>query len=542
MAEDRVAVLPELRQELRLERGADGPGGAPVWLVVDPVQHRYVQIDEAAYQLLSGWQEGQPFAALIENIARDFDAKVSAEELAQFVRFVEANNLTVEAPAGDWRHYAAIAKRAEHGWLMWAIHNYLFIKLPLLRPEPYLKRALPWVAPFFTRGFFFAVAALGLVGIYLVSRQWDVFRSTFQHFYSFEGAITYSLALAFVKSAHELGHAFTAVRYGCRVPSMGICFLVMFPVLYTDVTDAWRLRSRRERLLIGAAGILVELAVACLATFLWAFLPEGILKSLAFSIATVGWILSLAINLNPLMRFDGYYLFADALGVDNLQSRAFAFGRWRMREILFGLKAPPPERMELKTARILTFYAWSIWFYRLTVFTGIAILVYHMAFKVLGIVLFLVEIIYFIARPIAGELLSWWKYGAAIFATRRSKITAAVFAALVIAAVVPWSTHINVPAVLEAAEITRVYPQRAGLIEELHIEAGDEVKAGDILARLTSPEVEHQIVVTERKLALVKMRLARRPADGEDKSRKYPLNLFIFKELLSLYHIFKILT
>ena len=523
MAEKRAAVLPELRQELRLERGAVGPGGAPAWLIVDPVQHRYVQIDEAAFQLLSCWQAGQPFAALTDAMANEFEAKVSADDLAQFVRFLEANNLTVEAPAGDWRHYSALAKRAEHGWLMWLVHNYLFIKLPLVRPEPFLKRALPLVAPFFTRAFFSLVAAIGLAGVYLVSRQWDAFRGTFQHFFSFEGAITYSIALALVKSAHELGHAFTAVRFGCRVPSMGVCFLVMFPVLYTDVTDAWRLRSKRQRLMIGAAGIFVELAIACIATFLWAFLPEGILRSLAFSIATVGWVLSLAINLNPLMRFDGYYLFADALGVDDLQSRAFAFGQWRLRDLLFGLQATPPERMDAKTARILTLYAWSIWLYRLTVFTGIALLVYHMAFKVLGIVLFLIEIIYFIVRPMAGEMLSWWKEGARIFSQPRGWITASGFLGLVIAAVVPWSTHITMPAVLEAAEISRVYPQRAGLIAELRVKAGDAVQAGDVLARLTSPEIEHQIIVAGRKLGLINMRLARRPADGEDKSRSLVL-------------------
>ncbi len=153
--------------------------------------------------------------------------------------------------------------------------------------------------------------------------------------------------------------------------------------------------------MIGGAGVTVELVLACLATFAWPFLAEGPLKSLAFSIATVGWVLSLAINLNPLMRFDGYYLFADALGIDNLQSRAFSLGRWRMRELLFGLGAKPPEQFDKKTTRILVWFAWAVWIYRLILFTGIALLVYYMSFKILGLVLFAVEIIYFIAKPVA---------------------------------------------------------------------------------------------------------------------------------------------
>ncbi len=511
--------LPELRQELKIERGADGAGGAPTWLIVDPVQHRYVQIDETSHQLLSLWRRGAAYASLVQAAGRDFGSSVTEDDVAQFVRFLSDNNLTVEPAVGGWRHYSELAQRGEHSWLMWMVHNYLYIKLPLVRPQAFLLRAMPLVAPLYTKGFATAVALIGIAGLYLVSRQWDAFLATFQHFFSWRGAATYGLALILVKSAHELGHAFTAVRFGCRVPSMGICFLVMFPVLYTDVTDAWRLRDRRQRLMIGGAGVAVELCLACLATLLWAFLPEGILKSLAFSIATVGWVLSLLINLNPLMRFDGYYLFADAIGIDNLQSRAFAFGQWRMREILFGLGHPPPERLAPVTVRVMTWYAWSVWLYRLVLFTGIAILVYHMAFKLLGIALFLVEIVYFILRPIAAELARWWKDGAAIVVTRRSRLTAGFGLLLVLIACVPWSTRIAIPAVLEAAELARVYPQRAGTVDEVRVKAGDTVKAGDILVVLKSAESNHSIAVARRKIALTKMRLARRSSDAEDRAR-----------------------
>ena len=510
--------LPELRQELRIERGADGPGGVATWLIVDPVQHRYVQIDQAAYHLLSRWRAGGGYAELAAAISRDFGHSVSDDDIAQFVRFTAENNLTLEPAVGGWRHFADIADRGKHGMLMWMVHNYLFIKLPLLRPEPHLRRALPFIAPFYSRGFAAIVALTGLAGLYLVSRQWDAFASTFQHFFSWQGAATYAVALALIKSAHEFGHAFTALRFGCRVPSMGICFLVMFPVLYTDVTDAWRLRDRRERLYIGGAGVAVELMIACLATFLWPFLAEGVFKSLAFSLATVGWVLSLAINLNPLMRFDGYYLFADALGVDNLQSRAFQFGQWRLREFLFGLGNPPPEKMPSRTALILTLYAWSIWLYRLIVFTGIAVLVYHMAFKLLGIVLFLIEIVYFVLRPIVHEMQCWWKDRGSIRATQRSRWTAACAAILLLLGIVPWSTRISVPAVVEAADIAHVYPQRGGVVAEVRVKPGDVVKAGDVLVVLRSAETDHQIALTKSKIGLLKMRLARRSSDSEDRS------------------------
>ncbi len=531
MKEQSAPILPELRQELRLEQGARGPDGLPTWLIVDPAQHRYVQIDETAHLLLAEWQQGADYASLQRRIVENHGPLVSMEEIAAFVRFLADNHLTVEPAANGWRHYAHVAARGKHGWLMWMVHNYLFIRIPLVRPEAVLRRLQPFVALFYTRGFALFVLSAGLLGLYLASRQWDAFVKTFQYFFSWQGAAIYAVALALIKSAHELGHAFTAMRFGCRVPSMGICFMVMVPMLYTDVTDAWRLQDRRQRLFIGAAGVLVELMLACFATLAWPFLPEGVLKSLAFSIATVGWVLSLMVNLNPLMRFDGYYLFGDALGVDNLQARAFAFGQWRLRELLFDLKAPPPEQLPVRTSKILTAYAWSVWIYRFVLFTGIALLVYHMTFKILGIVLFLIEIIYFVLRPIVMEMRRWMLERQSIGRSPRARYVGATLTLLVVTALVPWSTRISVPAVLEAAEISRVYPQRAGIVQDVRVEVGQAIKAGDVLAVLESPEIAQQISVAKRRLALIKLQLARRSADQEDRAK----SLVNEKELASVY-------
>jgi putative peptide zinc metalloprotease protein len=522
--------LPDLRQDLRIEPGAEAVDGAPTWTVIDAVQHRYIQIEDAAYHILAGWIPGKKLADVAADASRSLQQTVTVDDVAAFVRFCFENNLTVEPASGGWRNYAATINGRKHSPLMWAIHNYLFVKVPLFRPEPVLQKLLPNIEPLYTRKAALIVATLGIIGLWLVSRQWETFWTTFQHSYSWFGALSFAFALIIVKSAHELGHAFTAVRYGCRVPSMGVCLLVMFPVLYTDVSDAWRLTNRSKRLRIGAAGIAVELALACMATFAWVFLPEGTLKSIAFSIATVGWILSLAINLNPLMRFDGYYLLMDWLGVDNLQARSFAFGRWRMREQLFGLDERKPEHVSANLEKTLIIYAWLVWIYRLILFTGIALLVYHFAFKLLGIILFLVEIIYFIAKPIASELAHWWQTRRRIVSKRRGRVTMGFAALAAIACCLPISTTLRIPAVLEAEQLARIYPERAGTVTELRMIVGNKVKQGDVLAKLSAPDISHQLAVVERKLALTKMRLTRRIADGEDRAQ----GLILDKEFQSL--------
>src|SRR5688500_3708598 len=149
--------------------------------------------------------------------------------------------------------------------------------------------------------------------------------------------------MSFAKVLHELGHAYTAHRHGCRVPAMGAAFLVLWPVLYTDTNEAWKVASRNARLQIGAAGMAAELALAACATLLWSFLPDGPLRSGVFLLSTSTWIITLAVNLSPFMRFDGYFLLSHLLNTPNLHERAFAFGRWHLREWLFGLGAPEPE-------------------------------------------------------------------------------------------------------------------------------------------------------------------------------------------------------
>ena len=182
-----------------------------------------------------------------------------------------------------------------------------------------------------------------------------------------------------VKIAHELGHAIVAKHYGLRVSSMGVALLVLFPVLYTDNTDAWRLTDQRKKLQIVLAGLMVEFHIALLALFSWTVVEDGPLRSAAFFLATSSLVGSLLVNLSPFMRFDGYYALAD-FGMQNLQPRAFELARWQVRQWLFGLPENPPAFSATKHY-FLVFYSFATWIYRFFLFLGIALLVYFFAFK-----------------------------------------------------------------------------------------------------------------------------------------------------------------
>ncbi len=511
--------LPELRQDLSLVAPEGTGRRRDQWLIYDPVRHRYCEVDRTTFEVLSRWRAGITPSQLIDDIGRDVGTRIDGEDVAALVHFAEQEYLLAEPLKSGWRQIADHAKRSRKGAGAWLIHNYLFFKIPLFSPQRFLLTTMD-VARALASGVALKIyALLALIGLYLVSREWDEFMKAVAGAMSLEGMLAFGIAIIIVKTLHELGHAYTAVALGCRVPAIGVAFMVLTPMLYTDVTDAWRIRSRRKRLMIDGAGVGVELMLAAVATFIWPFLPAGTLKSIVLAIATTSWIMSLAINLNPFMRFDGYYMLSDLIRVQNLQSRSFALARWRIREALFALGEPPPEIMATRKRGWLIFYAIATWLYRLALFIGIALLVYHYFFKALGIILFAVEIVYFIARPVWSEIMEWSKRAQRIAASPRSHVSAVAAMTLLALALYPWSGRVDVPAVIEAATMTRIYPPRAAEIVDLKAKPGDDVSKGDVLGVLRSEQIEQELRIVENEIGAIRVRLARGVADASDREQ-----------------------
>jgi putative peptide zinc metalloprotease protein len=513
----QALALPPLREELKLIPGKTNAAGEPTWRVYDPLQHRFIEVDSVTVEMLSLWSSVKTADELCHELEVSRGISVSLDSVEGLVRFCHANFLTTEAVRGDWKALADQARKSKKNAGSWLLHNYLFFRVPLAKPQRFLTDTLPAVEFFFDRRFQSFIGLLGLAGLYLVSRQWDRFLNTFQHFFTFEGALWFGCALFVVKALHELGHAYTAVRLGCHVPTIGVAFMLMTPMLYTDVTDAWRLPSRRQRIKIDSAGVAVELMIACIATFLWSFLPEGKTKSIAFLLSTSSLLMSLAINLSPFMRFDGYFIAADLVGIPNLQPRAFAVARWKLRRVLFSIPAPCPEDMPASTILGLTLYAWATWIYRFGLYLGIAAVVYFHFFKALGIILFAVEVAVFLVGPFISEFKEWYKMRSDIGRSKRWLIPAGVAFAVLVAAVVPWSRSINIPVIVEPAQLARSYAPRAARVSALHVSQGQLVEAGALLVTLISDQLQQDVRIAEIEIARIRAQLARLTADERDR-------------------------
>jgi putative peptide zinc metalloprotease protein len=308
--------------------------------------------------------------------------------------------------------------------------------------------------------------------------------------------------------------------------------MVMVPMLYSDTSDAWKLTSRRQRAAIGAAGMVVECSLAAVALFAWSFLDDGVLRSLVFIMATTSLLMGVAINLSPLLRFDGYYVLSDLLGMPNLHERAFAFGQWRLRKLLFGLDVPMPEPVSDARRRFLIWFAWAVWAYRFILFLGIALVVYQYFFKLLGIILFAVEIGWFILLPVLREFKVWWGLRGSIGKQGRAWTSAGAMAVLVAALFVPWSDRISLPAVLESTPHATIYAPAPGRIISLAIEEGRRVESGEGLVVLESPTLDKDIALTRKRIEVERLKSLRQVA-GQEELAKDQVRLETLKAHLS---------
>ena len=477
---------PTLRRDLVIEQSLTDDSGAETYVLHDPVTHRFFTLGRDEVDLLT-LVDGRSADQISAAANRRFGLDVTNDDIAALFSFLRGHDLVRGDDAQEQRH----KHRAESGpsLVERVLKGYITFRVPLFRLDAFLSRTLPAVRFLGHPATGVFLALIGLLGLYLTSRQWDIFAASFIRFLTPEGVATYLILLVFSKAAHELGHAYVAKSKGLAVPTIGIAFIVFWPIAYTDTTEAWKLKSRKDRLQINLAGVATELGMAALCLFLWTIMDDGPIRSVFFLLATTSWVISLTINLNPLMKFDGYFILADLLNVRNMEGRAHAVGRWWLARTFLGDPGFPPEPHE-KVKPFLA-YALSIWVYRLFLFIGIAVLVYLLVPAPIGPLLAAVEIYYFIGRPVFREGRKLALRSRELGQTSRSILSLLILFGAVLLCFLPVDRHITAPALLQPVKQVLFAPED-GLIVTAPPENGTFVDQNAIVFSLASTTLEFQ--------------------------------------------------
>jgi len=488
--ESKSNKLPHLRPGLTYTFNDYDYDGKPQWLIHDYGRNKFFIIGWSDYEMLIRWHLGT-VQAIVDAVNKETTLQIEPTDVEALIQFL-AHNFLIEL-SGNKVYQAAKDQNLykDDNVFSWLISHYLFFRIPIWHPDKFLTKTKKFGQFLFSRRLAMVMCFLAIVALYQISTKWPEFVSTFPSVISWRGLFFYFIAFTVVKIMHEAGHAYKCKEYGIPVPSCGLAFLIFWPVLYTDTTLSWTLNNK-QRLRIALAGIQVETYVTIIAALIWCNTDNLTLQTICYVTITINWLSSLLINVSPFMRFDGYYVLADFLKMPNLQYRSFALARWQLRKWLFGWQDQPPEHFSRKMHIILVVYAFTTWLYRLSLYLGIALLVYYMFFKALGIILFIVEIYYFVLDPFIKEFKVWLRSKEKFRLNINTIITLTATVFLLGFFFIPFQDSIKIPATMQFKHQFIVAPEE-GFMANAMPEAGTKVVANQPIAQIESPALNYAI-------------------------------------------------
>lgn len=318
-------------------------------------------------------------------------------------------------------------------------------------------------------------------------------------------------AIASVKLLHELGHALVCRHYGGRVREIGLLLLGFVPTLYCDVSDAWRLPSKWQRMAISAAGMLVELFVAAAAAIVWWHTTPGLIHSLSLSIVITASLGTVLINANPLLRYDGYFLLLDWLEVPNLAERSRGVLRQTLQNWLLGESDNNDATASRQNRGAMVLYAALskayVAFVVIAIFATLLAVARPLRLEGGVYLLMLLTAIGMLMPSLAG-VVRWANNPVARrrFRPLRLAVALGVLAAGTVGVLVfPITRHVEAPATVVAADATPIFTTVAGRLEWA-AEPMADVKEGEVIARLSDPPLAAQVERVRGETALNRLR------------------------------------
>ena len=376
------------------------------------------------------------------------------------------------------------------------------VRIRLFDPNGFLDRTIRYVAPLLSPAGLVAWFAVVSAAAVLVAANWtELGAVALDELVTPGNLVLVWLCYPLIKLAHEFGHAYAAKRWGAEVHDMGVMFLVFIPLPYVDAsaTAAWP--ERRRRMLVAAMGIMVELLVAAIALFVWLLVEPGTVRTLAYTVMLIGGVSTLLFNGNPLLRFDGYYIFADLIDVPNLATRGNRYIGYLVQRYLFGLDDAASPVATGSERGWLAGYAVAAFLFRMMILFAIVLYVAS-EFLVVGALLAAWAVLAQLVLP-AWRKLAWLLTDPRV-TPRRSRavgVSAGIAAGLLLALfVIPAPLNTRTEGVVWSPDESEVRAGANAVVERLVAVPNTVVEPGDPLVVTTDPELTSRVAILDADL------------------------------------------
>ena len=387
----------------------------------------------------------------------------------------------------------------------------LFMRFPLWDPDAFLERHLGLVQALWRWPAALAWLVLVIPAIAIVALHWpELTENLSDRVLSTGNLLLLWLVFPVIKAFHEMGHAVATKARGGEVHEMGLMLLVFTPVPYVDSTSANAFRSKWDRALVGAAGMLVETAIAALAAFVWVLLEPGLARAICFNVMLIAGVSTIVFNLNPLLRFDGYFILSDLLEIPNLAQRSKRFiTEWSDRT-LFRATVRQPMLVAPGEGLWLALYQPLSSGYRLVVMVSIALFLANRFFFV-GVALAVWALVQGLLWPLVKG--AQYVLSSATLGQKRDRaVTLTVGAVATLALVLfllPAPNRVMTEGVVWPREEAQLRAESDGFIEEVHLAPGSTVPANQTVLTLHQPELATNLEVQVARVDAAEAELAR---------------------------------
>lgn len=475
-----------LRADLELIERDHSDGG----IIHDPIRGKYFRVGPLEWKWLVQLQACPDVNALVPVADQDTETR---NHLACFLQWLVRSNLVATNSMDDvQRMESQVESRRFYQQIRWL--NPICFRIPLGPADPVVQRLPGLHRWLFHRAVVLVWCLLAFWALTILMTDWNQWSREGFGILSHYGWLKLALVTIALKAVHELAHGLACRRFGVSPGEFGLLLLLFAPLPYIDVSNSWRLPSRWQRMVIAAAGMYVELGVAAVAVIVWSLSTSALVRELCYHIALSAGVMSILFNANPLMRFDGYYILADLLGISNLYNKGYQWVANQIGRVVLGMPStgptcPPGERVFVILYGILAF----IW--RILVSVGLLIAASSMLFGA-GLVLATSGAFFWFVLPLWNKLRSVrrlpdevrpgaWRVGLGV-------------ATLLIAPAVGmyWitmpTTQTAAVLVLPRSEVWVRAPVD-GFVNEVRVADGQSVRRGDPLLVMNNPELEVDI-------------------------------------------------
>lgn len=506
------SLVPQLRRGLNFSKRRSA--GEDNYLLEDPVNGQFYTLGRQEYQLLS-FVDGRRSLRQIYQRYNPVDENPSGtpaeansqlltwEQACKLFEFLSAEKLLATINGAE---LSDIEPPTDSRWLQNV--NPIGIRIRLLAGDQ-ISATLAHRFGFLLR------PAAGLVWIFMMLWAGFLLLGSYSQLLSDartiiqpENLILLTVCWLVLKLIHESAHAICCKSFGGKVGDVGINFLLFLPMPYCDVTSSWSFDSKWKRIAVALAGIYAELIVAAIFVVIWTYTGNPVLKLLAVQVIFMASLTTLLFNINPLMKFDGYFVLSDLLDRPNLATNGERYRRSWLKQVLFGIQA----RENLATFdRVTKVYGWLASIWRIVVAVGLMIAAATLFYGA-GIVLAALAAFIWYMRPLALFLIGLWRTPEQLSMSRCILTGCTLGVLIALSLWVPWPFAPAAPGVVEFAEEQFIRAHSSGFLTELHVKDGQWVKQGDLLAEFENPELKFQYdsLRIDREISILEARKLKR--------------------------------